>query len=71
MPAFTNMRRTVGRLSSIPSRSCNNSVKWLWLAPAYPLLASFTTAAATVLGTALWGLRPRLPWASAAGPSLR
>ena len=33
MPALTRMRRTVGRLRSIPSRSLSNSVKWLWLAP--------------------------------------
>ena len=34
MPALTRMRRTVGRLRSIPSPSLSSSVKWLWLAPA-------------------------------------
>ena len=33
MPALVRMRRTVGRLRSMPSRSRNNSVKWLWACP--------------------------------------
>ncbi len=37
MPALVRMRRTVGRLRSMPSRSCNSSVKWVWLAPWYRL----------------------------------
>ena len=34
-------------------------------------LARITAAAATYSGTELRGLRPRLPWTSAAAPSLR
>ena len=39
--------------------------------PGEPLLASLTTAAAAVSGTALCGFRPRFPWTNAAGPPLR
>ena len=34
MPASTRMRRTVELLSSIPSRSINNSVRCVWFVPA-------------------------------------
>ena len=40
------------------------------LAPASVMLASFTTAAASLAETALMGRRPRFSWASAAAPSL-
>lgn len=33
MPALVRMRRTVGRLRSMLSRSLSNSVRWVWLAP--------------------------------------
>ena len=48
----------------MPSRARSRSVKWLSFAPAYPLLASFTTADEAISEKALCGLRPRFPWAS-------
>ena len=51
-PAFTKMRRRVVLPMSMPSRSLNNSLRWVWLAPSYRVLARCITSAITASGVA-------------------
>ena len=60
-PALTRMRRRVALPMSMPSRSLSNSLRWVWLVPAYLVRAKRTKSAATDWGVELTGLRPRLP----------
>ena len=45
---------------SMPSRSLSSSLRWVWLAPWYRVLAKRTTSAITASDVALTGLRPSL-----------
>src|SRR2546428_11148991 len=62
------MRCTVARDSEIPARSRSISARLLSLQPSYVVLAKTTTRLASAGSSACAGRRPRLPWASEAGP---
>ena len=52
-PALVSILRNVSRPMSIPSRSLSNSLRCVWLTPAYRVRARRTASIASVLGVTL------------------
>ncbi len=69
IPAARRIRRTLTRLSVIPSRSASSSARWLSLAPSYRPRARVRTWSRAASSIRRDDARPRLPWTSPAGPS--